>query len=88
MVFMEGDEEKTKEMVIEALQRAAVKTKSDNSRFIRGVKELGMLITPLNVGQHDEKTRKIWGACLQEYREMHESDDSEEDATISHEKNP
>lgn len=86
MTFMEGSEEEIKDTIIKALRAMSERTNSDNGRFIYGVQEIGYLITPLNQGKLDEKTRKIWGACLQEYREMHESDDSEEEQTPSNDK--
>jgi hypothetical protein len=75
--FMEGDEEECQELVIKALRSMGERTKHDNGRFIHGVRETGYLITPLNQGKVDEKTKKIWEACLQEYREMHAPDEEE-----------
>jgi hypothetical protein len=79
MVFMMGDEDEMKDMVVKALNKLGENQDEDNSKFIYAVRKLGCLITPLNEPMLSEQEKEAWSSVMAEYDDEEEEYEPEND---------
>jgi hypothetical protein len=69
MVFMGGDQDEIRELVIKAMRRMESKDGIGNERFVYAIEKLDRLVTPLNTAELEDSVNRAWSDALHEYDE-------------------